>query len=443
MQKKNKMVWIAGGTILLMIVAVLCVCMLFQYGTGKGRVSIINLQVCHVRNPIGIDEPVPVFSWQMESDRQGACQSAYRIYVAESRENLDEEKFCWDSGKVSGDTSVGISYEGENLAAKHRYFWRVEVWDERDKSHISEEEAWFETGLMGEGMPDAEWISASQSTDQVYGEEDMIYSIAYQMEVIDTTAAFVFGAGEGRYGEMYQCEIQNQGEEVLFRLKHVDNSETLSEEEVDISSCTDYDSGLFDVKLDIDGNNLKANVNGTEIGSFLIEAAPVKSIGYYKSRGASYAWLDNIMVRSGDGTILFQEEFEGGENIFAPYYAAVREGRLMVGSGLMLTKGKDYPAPLFRREFSVQDKEIENARVYMTALGSFVLSINGERVSENYFDPGKLAYNQQLSYVTYDVTELLKQGEINALGVILLHSWYDRGVGYPEIWNPWGDQMHF
>lgn len=41
--------------------------------------------------------------------------------------------------------------------------------------------------------------------------------------------------------------------------------------------------------------------------------------------------------------------------------------------------------------------------------------------------------------MTYDVTDLLKQGETNALGIILLHGWYDRAVGYPEIWNPWGD----
>ena len=63
-----------------------------------------------------------------------------------------------------------------------------------------------------------------------------------------------------------------------------------------------------------------------------------------------------------------------------------------------------------------------------------------ERVSEDYFSPGKLVYNKQLSYVTYDVTDFLKQGEMNALGAVLLHGWYDRGVGYPEIWNPWGDK---
>lgn len=441
MKKKNNVVLIAAGIFLFVILAASCVYMLFKYRAGEDSINIINLKVCQVRNPLGIDEPVPTFSWQMESERKGACQSAYRICVAESKEALDEEKFCWDSGKVTGDISVGIAYNGENLEAKHRYFWYVEVWDEADKLYISEEEAWFETGLMEEGMSDAKWISAaSQNTDQKYQEEEFVYSIAYQMEVIETTAAFIFGAGEGRYGEMYQCEIKNQGGEILFRLKHMNDSAVLSEEEADITQCADSDSGLFEVKLDINGENLKANINGIEIGEFLIEPTPAESIGYYKSRGTTYAWLDNIIVSSGNGTVLYQEAFEGDENIFSPYYVSVREGRLMVGSGLMLTKGTDQPAPLFRKEFQVQDKEIESARVYMTALGSFALSINGERVSENYFDPGKLAYNQQLSYVTYDVTEFLKQGENNALGIILLHGWYDRAVGYPEIWNPWGDK---
>lgn len=434
------------------IICVICLVFLtgiiLLYGDFPGKrkketeaVIINGLKVCHLHNPLGIDEAHPVFSWKMESGRTGAGQSAYRICVAESQEGLKKEVSVWDSGKVPEDESAGIVYEGEALRPKTRYYWQVQVWDENEKCHFSSEEAWFETGLMGEGMAGAKWISAPEEAEaDEYGEEDYSFSIRYRMEVENTAAAFIFGAEGGRYGEMYLCEIRNEGEESFFTLRHMDQCMALSEEEVQIVGGDSPGGTGFEVELAVQKERLMVRINGQETGEFSLEPTAVKSIGYYKSREASYAWLDDILVQDGDGEVLCQEDFEGEENIFAPYHVEVRKGRLRVGSGLMLTAGWEEPAPLFRKEFSVRDKEIERARVYMAALGSFALSVNGARVSDERFAPGKLAYNQELSYVTYDITELLEKGRSNALGLILLHGWYDRAVGYPEIWSPWGEK---
>ena len=446
--KKRKMAGIAAGVLIIAFaLIVLCLAVTKNLAVMKNQNKnqesfiIYNLKVCHVQNPLGIDEEAPVFSWCMESDERGAAQNAYRILVADSKENLDSGQVLWDSGKVFDSVSVGIMYEGEKLEPRKRYFWQVEVWNEEGRSYASREEAWFETGLMGEGMPGAKWISAEKKKiDEVMDEEAFVYSIAYQMEVAGTTAGFIFGAGQGRYGDLYLCEIRNQQEEVCFYLKHMDDGMFLSQEEVDISHCVSKEETYFDVKIFVEGEEAEVIINGVRAGEFVIEPTPVESIGYYKSRGVSYAWLDQISVCAGTGEIIYEEDFEGEDNIFAPYHVAVEDGRLKIGSGLILTGGYEEPAPLFRREFTVKNQEIHNARVYMTALGSFALSINGERVSEDYFSPGKLAYNRQLSYVTYDVTDLLQKGEDNAMGIILLHGWYDRAVGYPEIWNPWGDK---
>ena len=40
-----------------------------------------KLRLNYMETPNAIDEQHPVFSWQMESDRQGACQKAYQIVV--------------------------------------------------------------------------------------------------------------------------------------------------------------------------------------------------------------------------------------------------------------------------------------------------------------------------------------------------------------------------
>lgn len=402
--------------------------------------EIQNLTVCHLTNPMGLDESEPTFSWQLASERRGCTQEAYRILVAEDKSDLDRGKYIWDSGRVEGSISVGIPYEGETLLPMQRYCWEVEVWDEQGNCQTSEEYAWFETGLMGNGMSGAKWISAPKSEAKPdYGEDELKYTISYTMEVENTSAGFLFGAKEGRYGEMYLFQITNSGDQPYVKLKTMDENSFVGEIQQEITHCLPEDGKTFDVVLNVDHEKLSVCMNGTMLQDFQIKSTPVGSIGYYKSRGTSYAWIDDIFVQASDGTVLYEENFENEENIFSPYYVTVKKGRLMVGSGLMLTPGVEDPAPLFRKEFEVKSQQVKSARIYMTALGSFSLSVNGEAVSEDYLAPGKLAYNSELSYVTYDVTNLLKKGETNAWGITLLHGWYDRGVGYPEIWNPWGD----
>lgn len=411
---------------------------LYKKNTSQPEIAIRNLKVCHLTNPLGIDEEVPTFSWQMTNGKRGAMQTAYRITVAESKDALGDEKFLWDSGKITGSHSVGISYNGDSLLPKMRYYWSVTVWDENDTPYTASEEAWFETGLMGGSMSDAKWISASSTAPSyTHGNDSRVYEITYDMEVTDTTAGFVFGAKEGEYGHLYVCAIKSKADEALFSL-HEMQGEYLSTQEADITHIAGG-SSHFAVTLSVDNETLSVTINGTPVGDFSIQSTPVGSIGYYKSRSNSFAYLDNLLITDEAGNTLYQEDFESETTIFAPYYVTTENGRLRIKSGMVLTPGYESPAPLFRKEFETADKTIQSARLYMTALGSFSASVNGSAVADDYFSPGKLAYNQQLTYVTYDITSLLLKGSKNVLGLTLLHGWYDRAVGYPEIYSPWGD----
>ncbi len=405
----------------------------------EDTVTIQNLKVCHLTNPLGLDEHTPTFSWQMSGSKRGLMQSAYQIKVAQNTDALQTDSLIWDSGKITDSSSVGIPYAGEALSPMTRYYYTVTVWDETDTPHAALENAWFETGLLKDGMSDAKWISAPAPQEASSNEEDYFYNISYETEVSGTTAGFIFGATKGRYGTLYLCEISHNDEQPFFRLKQMNGGSFTSSEETDITHCCE-NNGFFQVTLSVASDTLSVTVNETEIGSFAIEKTPIGSIGYYKSRGVSYAYFDNILATNQEGQILYQEDFSSSETIFAPYHISLDNGRLKAGSGLLLTKGNDSPAPLFRREFDLPDKPIESARLYMTALGSFSASVNGRPISEDYFSPGKLAFNKQLSYMTYDITDFLEKGKTNALGLTLLHGWYDRAVGYPEIWNPWGEK---
>ena len=417
-------------------------------GASK-QTEITNLKTNYIRNPIGVDDESILFSWQMNSEEQGKSQSAYRIAVYEcdqgNREQDDaiaSEICVWDSGKVESSLSVAVPYEGEQLKPQTGYEWSVDVWDEEGNRCVSAETGYFETGLMGEFPGEAHWISVGDSDRNISTvQEKTTYFIQYTMEIRDTSACFVFGAESGRYGSMTLCELQNQGEDTLFTVK--DMSELNSNVEFPSASIGTAEDGTYQVDLQVLDHQMKVAVNGCEVGIFTIHGASLGAIGYYKSRGTQYAWLDDIVVTDEEGNVCYEENFEQEDTIFAPYHIVIEDGRCKVGSGLMLSGAMEDPAPVFSRKFKLENKEINHASLYLTALGNFEVSMDGQAVSEDFLDPGKLAYNQYLSYVTYDVTDKLMSTEasdaLHIWEMTLFHGWYDRGVGYPEIYSPWGD----
>ena len=83
----------------------------------------------------------------------------------------------------------------------------------------------------------------------------------------------------------------------------------------------------------------------------------------------------------------------------------------------------DDPAPLFRREFELP-AAVVRARLYVTGLGYYEASLNGERVGDHVLDPGWTSYGKRVYYSTYDVTGQLRRGE-NCLGITLGNGWYN------------------
>jgi len=81
------------------------------------------------------------------------------------------------------------------------------------------------------------------------------------------------------------------------------------------------------------------------------------------------------------------------------------------------------PSPLLRKRFEAP-KPVKRATAYVCGLGFYELSINGKRVGDSVLDPAFTRYDKRDLYVTYDVTNLVKQGA-NAIGVMLGNGWYN------------------
>lgn len=84
---------------------------------------------------------------------------------------------------------------------------------------------------------------------------------------------------------------------------------------------------------------------------------------------------------------------------------------------------ENHPAPLYRRNFTV-NAEIEKARLYIAGIGYYEACMNGKRIGDHVLDPGWTNYDKQILYSTYDVTDLVANGE-NTLGVVLGNGFYN------------------
>jgi len=71
------------------------------------------------------------------------------------------------------------------------------------------------------------------------------------------------------------------------------------------------------------------------------------------------------------------------------------------------------------------------ARAYVSGLGCYRMSINGQRVGGDVFTPGWTHYPKRVQYQTYDVTDLLREGT-NALGAMLGNAWWSGGLGWNQ-----------
>ena len=123
---------------------------------AAGPVRVVGLRCEHALEPLGVVAERPRLSWRMESDRPGARQTAWQVRVAGK----------WDSGKVSGDRSVGMLYGGDALESGREYPWQVRVWNEHDQPSEWSETARWVMGKLQPGDWTAQWIAMPTNLPQ-------------------------------------------------------------------------------------------------------------------------------------------------------------------------------------------------------------------------------------------------------------------------------------
>ena len=402
-----------------------------------GAQEITRLTTEYMDRPMGIDVKQPVFGWQMQSDRYGAAQTAYRIVFATSEENLENGTYTYDSGTVNSPASVCIKYNGPELAPCTRYYWQVLVTDERGKVHESPA-SWFETGLMGGLWGNAMWIASNKMQLSPYRFD---YAIEYDVETAKPgPAKFIFGAPQEDCYVFVMLDTRDSAKVMLGNALY--NKETV-QHTLNVSNIIPpadatkkhhirlevRGGGNYDVKVSLDGrvisqgNQTSINCMRDSIGR---PQARLFGIGYRQPQGFdavfsniklfNYKW-DNLVLNSDPKT-----------------YNAKGDNK-----AVLWMPSSDINAPIMRKNVNVA-KAVKRARLYATARGAYWFYINGQRVGDGYLNPGWTDFRHRIMYNTYDVTQMLRQGN-NALGIELGHGWFCDDFGWAGAM--WGDQYGY
>ena len=179
-----------------------------------------------------------------------------------------------------------------------------------------------------------------------------------------------------------------------------------------------------------------AKVNGKIVwNSGKVESSSMTHIPYggreLRSRERVH-WSVKLWDENGNGGEISHSFFEMGLLDASDWKAKWITGNYKVN------KKERYPVDCFRKQLSIA-REVQSARLYITACGLYEAKLDGKKIGNFCLAPGHTDYRKRVQYQTYDVTELLSQDN-HALTVQLADGWYRGSCGAWGIRNQYGTE---
>lgn len=402
---------------------------LFAVFQVKGNNSIpekqtvpVNLRCDYLVNPMGIGNLNPSLSWQLSTTQNNYLQTAYQIIVSTSPKLLTENKCdVWNSGKIVGGESVSIPYAGPKVESQKRYYWAVRVWDNKGNVSLWSESAFWEMGILNTKDWTAKWISNTHN--EVKSDRENIHWIwLANQDATDvpskTKACFRLKVNIDELPKTATLQTVARGDYQLFVNGKWVVSKTKAWQTFERQELIGY---------------LKPGENVIEV-----KVSSVRTASFSQSTGKAYpgnysAFAALLRMEEKNGSV---KKFPTSSNSWMSKNSNETDWKSpkVVGELNDPKFGLD-PGPLsesasyLRSEFNIK-KTVASARLYVSALGTYRMYINGQRIGNNVLTPEFTNYNKRLTYQVYDVTSLLKNGT-NAVGSLLGDGWY----GSPFGWN--------
>jgi alpha-L-rhamnosidase len=390
-----------------------------------------NLTCDSMVKPLGIDTEKPQLSWQLRDSGFGAKQTAYRIEVATMPSLLAVGKTdVWDSRKVASDRSVGVEYAGPTLAAETRYYWRVTAWDKDGKPYPVSDVSWWETGLISARNWQARWIG---------------YELEEERQIRESGAKWITNVGVDKYpGSGVSKHDFRLGFDLARPVKRavlyvtgkdtaaawVNGKQVLEAQPMPpwkqfpwqtyVTRPVTSDLHAGHNLLAVEVTRYAAIPNGTSLAND--SRTPMSACLYVELTDGTV-----VLLKSGRGwkaALDGQEPWQSAtydDSAWQPAIPYVEPAT--PGTASMI--GNPWPTEtvkLLRHNFEVTGR-ITSARLYVTALGAYRMSVNGHGVGDQVLSPGWMDFREQVPYQVYDVTSYVNPGA-NVVGAYLAPGWY-------------------
>jgi alpha-L-rhamnosidase len=413
---------------------------------GEPPSKVISLKCDSLVEPLGIDTPEPLLSWQLQDKAWGARQTAYEIFVSSkpsTSENLKAD--IWDSGRIASEQSINVPYAGPALEAERRYYWRVRVWDKNGEPYSLSDASWWETGLLAPANWKAKWIGYEEKELHSIREAGAIWItnavVPNYMTRGDTNHDFRFAfplLKSVKRAVLYATGQDTvaawvNGTQVLEaqRLTPWKQMPWKSYVSKDVTAQLHQGQNLIAIGIthyDVQ-NRRNASVETQFpmsmclyllMGDGSVQVLTSASPGWKAAMNASEDWYAKQ----------FNDSSWNSAEPFSP------KGTLM-GDGDVGNPIPTGPVVILRHDFE-ESKPIVSARLYATALGAYKFHINGKVVGDQILAPGWMDFRQHVPYQVYDVTAQLKPGK-NAIATFLAPGWYSTPLMWFRQTNNYGN----
>ena len=414
----------------------------------------VELRLDQLKMPVGIDDPAPRFSWQLQDPTRGSRQTAYEVQVASAALLLQgDQADVWKSGRIESGQSMNVVYTGPALKPSTRYFWRVKVWGAAGKP-VGESSSWWETGLMSQDAWRGAWIGyetpeenavrhapaawiASPDARTLAAEKLHKQDVAYRQKVTlvkpvksaalfatgqDTVSAWINGAQA-----LTAAQLPPWGQTPWKKFVRADVTGKLTEGANTIAIET--------VHYVTDPNEAVNADASPMIATLVVEYAD----GTMASFASDASWKSAIHAASG----WTEKAFDDAAWKFAVVWSQRPDptnrplGHPWIPDSVkVLGRTFQVKEPAERQGKAVPS--FKSVRLYSTALGAYEMFINGQRVGDQVLAPGWTDYREHVKYQTYDVTALVNHGS-NAIWAQLAPGWYETPLEWYQQPNNYGD----
>jgi len=401
---------------------------------GAETLTAKHLRCEYRANPSGIDVTNPRLSWVLESSGRGQGQAAYHVLVASNQEKLSADTGdLWDSGKVVSDQSVHVVYGGQPLKSRMACWWKVRAWGKYGQVGAWSDPAVWTMGLLDQSEWQAAWVGYDEPHPEELSLPEPILldgnswialpeessakpapgSVHYFRKIVKVSRmrSIVRARYLGASGSQFTLYINGAEAGTSDGRHNARHRPSL----IDVSEFVTPGPNVFGIAA-VQGGNRSGVIGKLRVD---YENGSPQTVDVDTSWKVTEAPQQDDAWKSGDfddsGWLDAREAGTANDKRF---------GKFRIPDGIL-----DIPAcPYLRRSFAL-DKTVEQATVYATALGLYELRINGSKVGDDVLTPGWTDYNKRVYYQTYDVTDLLEQGE-NAIGAVLGHGWYSGHLGW-------------